>query len=71
MLEFKIGAIVMLTGSGEIQDRLINDQTINIRHLELAQGNFPKVYVKFFHEKASLNAVRFTYLSRQNSCYKT
>ena len=61
----------MLTGSGEIQDRLINDQKINIRHAELAQGNFTKVYVKFFHEKASLNAMRFTYLSRQNSCCKT
>ena len=61
----------MLTGSGEIQDRLINDQKINIRHAELAQGNFPKVYAKFFDEKASLNAMRFTYLSRQNSCCKT
>ena len=71
MLKFKIGAKVMLTGSGEIHNRLINGQTINIRHFELTQGNFVKIYVKFFDEKAGLKAMRFSYLSKQISCSKT
>ena len=37
----------MFTVNIDMQDRLINGQTGNIRHTELAQGTTHKVYVKF------------------------
>ena len=42
----------MLTVNTEIQHRLINGQTGNVRHIEFAQGSVDKVYVKFSDEQA-------------------
>ena len=50
LLKLRIGAKVMLTINIDIQDRLINGQTGNIRHIEFAQGSIRKVYVKFSDE---------------------
>ena len=44
----------MLKVTVDIQDRIINDQTGNFRHVELAQSSVLKVYVKFYDEKAGL-----------------
>ena len=41
----------MLAVNIDIQDRLINDQTGIIGHIEFAQGSACKVYVKFSDEK--------------------
>ena len=58
LLKLKIGAKVMLTVNVDIQDRLINDQTGNIEHIEFVQGTVCKVYVKFSDEQASTRAMR-------------
>ena len=51
MLKLKTGANVMLTVNLNIQDRLINGQTGNISHTELAQGSVRNVvYLKFSDE---------------------
>ena len=63
----KIGAQLMLTFNIDIQDRLINGQTGNISHIELAQGSACKIYVKFSDEQAGLKAMRSSCLVRQNS----
>ena len=52
LLQLKIGVKVMLTVNIEIQHRLINGQTGNVRHIEFAQGSVDKVYVKFSDERA-------------------
>ena len=57
----------MLTFNIDIQDRLINGQTGNISHIELAQGSACKIYVKFSDEQAGLKAMRSSCLVRQNS----
>ena len=67
MLKLKIGAKVMLTVNIDIQDRLINCQTGNIRHIEFAEGTVHKVYAKFSDEQAGLKAIRSSYVDRQNS----
>ena len=67
LLKLKIGTEVMLTVNVYIQDRLINDQTGNIEHIEFVQGTILKVYVKFFDEEAGTRAMRSSYLGRQNS----
>ena len=66
VLKLKIGAKVMLTVNIDIQDRLINGQTGNIRHIEFAEGTVHKVYVKFSDEQAGLKAMRSSYVGRQN-----
>ena len=50
MLQLKIGAKVMLIVDIEVQHRLINGQTGNVRHIEFAQVCVDKVYVKFSDE---------------------
>ena len=40
----------MLIVDIEVQHRLINGQTGNVRHIEFAQGCVDKVYVKFSDE---------------------
>ena len=57
----------MLTVNIGIQDRLINGQTGNIRHIEFAEGTVHKVYVKFSDEQAGLKAMRSSYVGTQNS----
>ena len=49
-MKLKIGAKVMLTVNMDIQNRLINGQTRNIRHIEFAHAIARKVYVKFSNE---------------------
>ena len=67
LLKLKIGAKVMLIVNIDIQDRLINGQTGIIRHIEFAQGNVCKAYIKFFDEQAGSKVMRSSYLGRQNS----
>ena len=66
LLKLKIVAKVMSTVNIEIQDRLINGQTGNIRLIEFAQGSASKMSVKFSDEQADLKAMRSSYLCRQN-----
>ena len=47
LLKLRIGPKVMLTNNLDI-DCLINGQSGNINHIELAQGSIQKVYIKFF-----------------------
>ena len=54
LLKFKLNAKVIIQ---DIQYRLINGQTENIKHIELVQGSFHKVYVKFSDEQAGLKAM--------------
>ena len=67
MLKIKIDAKVMLTVNIDIQYRLINGQTGNIRHTEFAEGTVHKVYVNFSDEQADLKATRSSHVGRQNS----
>ena len=67
MLKLRIGAKVMLTVNVDIQDRLINGQTGNVKHIELVHGSIRKVHVKFSDEQAGLRAMKSSYLGRQNS----
>ena len=67
MLKLKIGAKVMLTVNVDIQDRLINEQTRNVKHIEFVQGSIHKVYIKFSDEQVGLGAMRSSYLGSQNS----
>ena len=67
LLKLNIGAKVMLTVNIDIQDRLINDQTGNIRHIEFAQSTVYEICIKFSDEKAGLKAMRSSYLGRKNS----
>ena len=53
LLKLKIGANVMLTVNEDIQDRLINGQAGNVKHIEFVQGGIHKVYVKFSDEQGS------------------
>ena len=71
MLKLKIGAKVMLTVNVDIQDRLINEQTRNVKHIEFVQGSIHKVYIKFSDEQAGLGAMRSSYLGSQNSWVAT
>ena len=48
----------MLAVTIDIQDRLTNDQTGIIRHIESAQDSARKVYVKFSDEQAGSKAMR-------------
>ena len=66
MLKLKIGEKVMLTVNIDLQDCLNNRQTGIIRHIEFAQGNASKVYVKFSDEQAGSKAMRSSYLGKQN-----
>ena len=50
LLNLKIGANVILTVNTDRQDRLINSQTGNMKHLEYVQHSVRKVYVKFSDE---------------------
>ena len=67
MLKLNVGAKVMLTVNLDIQDRLINDQTGNIRHIEFAQSTVYEICIKFSDEKAGLKAMRSSYSGRKNS----
>ena len=57
----------MLAVNIEIQDRLINDQTGVIRHIEFAQGSARKVYINISDEQAGSKAIRSSDLGRKNS----
>ena len=57
-IKFKIGAKVMFTVNVDIQDRLINDQTGNVEHIEFVQGTVCEVYVRFSDEQAGTKAMR-------------
>ena len=48
LLKLKIGANVMLAVNADIQDRLFNGKTGNVKHIEFARGSIHKVYVSFF-----------------------
>ena len=65
MLKLKIGAKVMLRVNVDMQDRIINGQTRNISHIKFDQGIVRKTYVKFYDEKASLKAMKSSYLGRK------
>ena len=67
LLQLKIGAKMMLKIILDIQDRLNNDKTGNISHIEFPQSIVRKVYVNFFDEQAGLKVMRSSYLSRYNS----
>ena len=56
----------MLTVNIDLQGCLNNRQTGIIRHIEFAQGNASKVYVKFSDEQAGSKAMRSSYLGKQN-----
>ena len=62
LVKLKFDAKVMTAVNIVIQDRLINGQTRNTRHIQFAQGSFRKVYVKFFHEQANLKVISSSYL---------
>ena len=49
-----------------IQDRLINDNTGKIKHIEFAHGSVCKVYIKFSDKQTGSKAMRSSYLDRQN-----
>ena len=71
MLKLKIDAKVMLTVNIDIQYRLINGQTGNIRHIEFAEGTVHKVYVNFSDEQADLKAMRSSHVGWQSSWVPT
>ena len=54
----------MLTVNIDIQDRLINGQTGNSRHIEFAQGGDRKVYIKFSNKQVSSKVIRSSYLDK-------
>ena len=60
----KIGTKVTLTVNLDMQDRLINGQTGNIKHIKFVQGSVWKVYIKFSDEQVGLKAMRSSYLRR-------
>ena len=66
MLKLKIGAKVMLTVNIDVQDRLTDGQTGNIRHTEFTQGSLCKVHVNNSNEQAGFEAMRLCYLGRQS-----
>ena len=49
-----------------MEDRLINGQTGNIRHIELDEGSTGNVYVKFSDVQAGLQAMKLHYLGMKN-----
>ena len=55
-----------MTVNVDIQDRLINGQTRNVKHTKFVQDSIHKVYVKFSDEQAGVKAMRSSYLGRQN-----
>ena len=67
LLKLKIGPKVVLTVNVDIQDRLINGRTGNVKHIEFVHGSIHKVYVTFSDEQTGLRAMRSSYLGRQNS----
>ena len=67
MLKLKIVPKVMLTVNVDIQDRLINGRTGNVKRIEFVHGSIHKVYAKVSDEQAGLRAMRSFYLGRQNS----
>ena len=67
LLKLKIGVKVMLTVNVDMQDRRINGQTGNAKHIEFVQSSIHKVYVKFSDEQTGLRAMRSSYVGRQNS----
>ena len=66
LLKLKIGAKVMLTVNVDIQDRLTNGQTGNVKHIEFVLGSIRKVYANFSDEESGVRAVVSSYLGRQN-----
>ena len=56
---------MMLAVNLDIQDRLINVQTRNVRHIEFVQVSVQKKYIKFSDEKAGLKAMRSSYLGKK------
>ena len=46
--KLKIGAKVMLKVNADMQDRLINGQTGNVKHIEFVHGSIHKVIRKVF-----------------------
>ena len=56
----------MLTVNLDIQDRLINGQTENIRNIKFSQGCVKKVYIKFSDEQAGLKVTISSYLGRKH-----
>ena len=66
LLKLKIGAKVMLTVNVDIQDRLTNGQTGNVKHIEFVHGSIHKVYVNFSDEESGVRAMISSYLGRQN-----
>ena len=66
-LKLKIHAKVMFPVYVDIQDRLMNGETVNIEHIEFVQGTIHKVYVKCSDKQIGTRAMRSSYLGRQNS----
>ena len=64
LLKLKVGAKIMLTINIDIQDRLINDQTGSISHIEFAQDSICKIFVKISDELADLKSMKKSYLER-------
>ena len=64
--KLKIVAKIMVAVNIDMQDRLINGQTGNIRHIELDQGSTGKVSVKFSEVQAGLRAMKLHYLGTKN-----
>ena len=56
----------MLTVNIDVQDRLTDGQTGNIRHTEFTQGSLCKVHVNNSNEQAGFEAMRLYYLGRQS-----
>ena len=50
-----------------IHDRLINDQTRNIRHTKFSRGSVCKVCITFSGDQAGLKIMISSSLGRQNS----
>ena len=67
LLKLNIGAKVMLRVNIGIHDRLINDQTRNIRHTKFSRGSVCTVYVKFSGDQAGLKIMISSSLGMQNS----
>ena len=67
LLKLKIGANVMLAVNADIQDRLFNGKTGNVKHIEFAHGSIHKVYVSFFDEQTGLRVMVSSYIGREIS----
>ena len=57
----------MLILNMDLQDRLINGQRGNVRHIEFSRSNVCKVYALFSDEKDDLETMASSCLGRQKS----